>query len=153
MLEILAMNAVGARVVGFDHSRPLHSSVWRCLHTIRRILYVVRSPLTWLHWYTPDYKKHLKQLISTSEPAPKKTKTIISDEKVMAFIFLSRILTEIFASIPRRKVKKLEGLILPNYWTDSMLNCSKNGPNWRRKNHLSAMTHCHVQNGLGYELV
>lgn len=131
MLEILAMNAVGARVVGFDHY---------CLHTIRRRLYIVRSPLTWLHWYTPDYKKHLKQLISTSEPVPKKTKTIISDEKVMAFIFLSRMLSEIFASIPRRKVKKLEGSIMPNYWTDSMLNCSKNGPNWRRKNHLSAMT-------------
>ena len=42
---------------------------------------------TWIHWYTPETKKQLKQWTSPGKRAPKKAKTVLSAGKVMATVF------------------------------------------------------------------
>nr|XP_041633408.1 uncharacterized protein LOC121503244 [Drosophila kikkawai] len=42
---------------------------------------------TWIHWYTLETKEQSKQWTSPGECAPKKAKTVISADKVMATVF------------------------------------------------------------------
>lgn len=42
---------------------------------------------TWIHHYTPESKQQSKQWIGPNEPTPKKAKTILSANKVMATVF------------------------------------------------------------------
>ena len=42
---------------------------------------------TWIHHYTPESKQQSKQWIGPGEPTPKKAKTILSANKVMATVF------------------------------------------------------------------
>lgn len=42
---------------------------------------------TWIHYYTPEMKQQSKQWIMPGESAPKKAKTVLSAEKVMATVF------------------------------------------------------------------
>lgn len=42
---------------------------------------------TWIHHYTPENKEQSKQWVGKGEPTPKKAKTILSANKVMATVF------------------------------------------------------------------
>lgn len=42
---------------------------------------------TWVHHYTPESKEQSKQWVGAGEPTPKKAKTILSANKVMATVF------------------------------------------------------------------
>lgn len=42
---------------------------------------------TWVHHYTPENKEQSKQWVGKGEPTPKKAKTILSANKVMATVF------------------------------------------------------------------
>ena len=95
---------------------------------------------TWIHWYTPETKEQSKQWTSSGEHAPKKAKTVLSAGKVMATIFWdSQGLN--YIDYLEKAPKRSQGSTMPNNWSDSMPNCRKNDPIWRRKKYSSTTTH------------
>ncbi|CAH2101194.1 unnamed protein product [Euphydryas editha] len=55
--------------------------------TNERLFAIIFNNETWIHHYTPESKQQSKQWIGPGEPTPKKAKTILSANKVMATAF------------------------------------------------------------------
>ncbi|KAG5328298.1 SETMR methyltransferase, partial [Acromyrmex charruanus] len=61
---------------------------------------------TWIHYFTPETKEQSKPWTSTSEPAPKKTKTVKSAGKVMIGDYYAALLDH-FNNILKKKCSHL----------------------------------------------
>ncbi|XP_055383346.1 histone-lysine N-methyltransferase SETMAR-like [Condylostylus longicornis] len=80
------------RLLTIDHKQNREDISMNCLAMFTKnktdfLRRFITMDETWVYHYTPETKEQSKQCTSRGEPAPKKAKTTISAEKVMASVF------------------------------------------------------------------
>lgn len=84
---------------------------------------------TLIQWYKKT-KGQSKQLTSLSEPAPKKMNIVLSVRKVIATVFCYSHVVIYMDYLDHSKTVRR---FYYSLFYDSVPNCRKNGPSWRRK--------------------